>query len=147
MSKPLEEELAGTLHSIYALKARSPDELEDYFHDAIIKALKQGKPLENWLGYLYKSVSKRVAHGQEGRVYLQLNEALVPDEKSATSSLKLDIKKALAAVSPLRRMYIYEYFYEGYTLEEIAERHGVTNQAVSKSIQKGLAVMKGVLEG
>ena len=146
MSKPLDEELASTLHTIYALKARSPDELEDYFHDAILRAIQQGKPLKEWLGYLYRSVSNRIACGQEARPYLSLEESLIPDNHIVDTGLEVDIKKALALLSPLRQQYIYDYFYEGYTTEEIAERYGVSNQTVGTVIRRGLKEMRKVLE-
>ena len=146
MSKPLDDELAATLHTISALKARSPDELEDYFHDAILKAIQQGKPLKQWLGYIYKTVSKRIACGQEARGYLSIEESLVPDSHTIDTGLQLDIRKALAVLSPLRRQYIYEYFYEGYTMEEIAKRHGVGNQTIGTVIKRGLREMRKVLE-
>jgi len=146
LSKQLDDELIDTLHTIYALKARSPDELEDYFHDAILKAINQGKPLKEWLGYIYQSVYKRIACGQEVRSYLPIEESLIPDNKPLDTALQVDIRKALSTISPLRQQYIYDYFYEGYTTEEIAAKYGVGNQTVGTVIRRGLKEMRKVLE-
>jgi DNA-directed RNA polymerase specialized sigma24 family protein len=146
LSKPLDDELAATLHAIYALKARSPDELQDYFHDAVLTTLEQGKPLQEWLGYIYKAVYKRIGWGLEVRNYIPIEESLIPDSKPIDTGLCLDMEKALGVLSPLRRQYIYEYFYEGYTTEEIATKHGVSNQTVGTVIRRGLKEMKKVLE-
>lgn len=146
MHKPLEDELAATLRTVFSLRARRQDELEDYFHDAIVKALRQGKDINQWLGYVYRTVSRRIACGQEEREHLPLVEEIVPEEKPPDIGLMLDVQKAMAAVHPQGRVYLYEYFYEGCTLEEIANKYGVTNQTVSKSIQRGLGIMRGILE-
>lgn len=146
MPKSFDDELASTLRTIHSLRARSQDELEDYFHDAIVKTLKQGKDVSHWLGYIYKTVYLRISCGQEEREHLQLKEEIVPHAKPIDIALKIDIERAIAEVHPRGQIYLYEYFYEGRTTEEIAGRYSVASQAVSKSIQRGLIVMRGVLE-
>ena len=147
MSKPLDKELNKTLRAVKKIKAKRVDDLEDYFHDSIVRVLFHGKPLEEWLGYVYQSVSKRVACGQEGRTFLSLDEALLPHDKSPNIDLVLDVEKAMLVLTPMQYDYIYDYFYEGFTLEEIAMLHDTTNQAVSQAIQRGLQQMKKVLKG
>lgn len=144
---PLRSELASTLRAIQGLKAQRQDDLEDYFHDAIELVLSDGKTLDNWLPYLYKSVSRRIAFGNEGRVHLPLEESILPSERPPNLDLEIDIRKAILTLSDKQQQYIYEYFYEGFTLDEIAMLHDVTNQAVSKTIQRGLDVMRILLRG
>lgn len=141
----LEEELANTFRIIRSLNPRSPDELEDYFHDAIVLALKQGYNLENWLAYLYASVKSRIARGNEAPVHLSLNDDLTQDPQDTFIGIKVDIERALHTLSPRKKQYIIEHFYEGYTLEEMGKKYHISNQAVSKVIQQGLQDMRKVL--
>ena len=147
----LEEELTKSLRAIRGLRPQRQDSLEDYFHDAILYVLTnkdlQIKTLEEWLGYVYKRVANQIACGQEGRVHLPLEEALVSDERPTNIDLQIDIQAALKVLSPRAQVYVYERFYEGRTLEEIAQKHSVTAQAVDESIKYALKKMRKVLEG
>jgi DNA-directed RNA polymerase specialized sigma24 family protein len=143
--KPLKNELADTLQSIRGLNALRQDDLEDYFHDAIAHALSKGRLLDNWLGYLYKSVAGRVAFGREGKVHLQLEESIVPEVSPPNIDLQIDMQRAVQTLSFTQQIYIYAYFYEGFTLGEIALFYGVSNQAVSKTIKLALENMRVVL--
>ena len=145
----LEEELTKSFRAIRGLRPQHQDSLEDYFHDAILYVLTnkdlQVKTLEEWLGYVYRRVANQIACGQEDRVHLPLEEALVSDERPTNIDLQIDMQKALKVLPEKASVYIYERFYEGRTLEDIAQRHHVTAQAVDCSIQNGLRKMKKVL--
>jgi DNA-directed RNA polymerase specialized sigma subunit len=142
--KPVEQELAETLRSVRGLRAQSPDEIEDYFHDSIVNILDRGRKVEGWLAYLYQSVKQRLKYGKEVRPNLPLTEAIVPSEHTVCLDTALDIEKALGVLSERERAYIMDYFYEGYTLIEMAARHNVTNQYISKVIRQALANMREV---
>lgn len=141
---PLDNELAETLLAVRGLNAQRQDYIQDYFHDAIVHELGKGKDLNHWLGYIYKCVSKRIGRGREGPMDLSLEESIVPD-KPTNLDLKIDIAKGFTALTPLQAQYIYEYFYEEYTLAEIAIKHRTSLQCVEKCINRGLATMKKVL--
>jgi DNA-directed RNA polymerase specialized sigma24 family protein len=141
----LDDDLTRTKHTIGRLRARRPDNLEDYFHDAICRALTRKIPLTDQ-GYLYKSVYNRIACGREERDYVLLDEGLVEDTHSLDRHLKLDVQQALKTLRPVQYLYIYEFFYEGYTCREIARRHYVTFQAVNQAIQRALQAMKRILQ-
>jgi predicted DNA-binding protein YlxM (UPF0122 family) len=76
---------------------------------------------------------------------LPLNEAVTPDIERTNLDLQIDIHNAFKLVTTTQAIYIYEYYYEGYTLSEIAARHHASYQAVHRSIQRGLEKMKGAL--
>lgn len=142
----LNKKLDETLRAVRGLRALRQDDIEDYFHDAIVRVLTQEKSLDEWLGYIYKSVANRIACGQEGKVYLPLTEEIVPDEHSPNIDLKVDLERAFEKVSKKSKVYIYERYFEGRLLEEIAQRYGVTHQAVNRTIQQGLRKMRKVLK-
>lgn len=143
----LDDELADTLRAVRGLKAQRQDDLEDYFHDAIAKALEKGKPLEDWLPYLYKSVYRRVACGQEGRIHLPLEEALLPEEHPTNIDTQVDVRAALQQLTPTQQEYLYAYFYKGHTLEEVAMLYDVSSQSVGHVVQRGLNAMRRILSG
>ena len=143
----LDDELANTLRAVRGLKAQRQDDLEDYFHDAITKALSKGKSLEDWLPYLYKSVYHRVACGQEGRVHLPLEEALIEESHPVNIETQVDVRTALAQLTETQQEYLYAYFYKGHTLEEIAMLYDVSLQSVERVIQRGLDSMRRILVG
>lgn len=125
--------------------AQSPDEVEDYYHDGIVIALEKQKDLEEWARYIYASVKRRIGYGREAKQHLQLNEEITEDTRHASLTLQIDILRALEQLSTVRKNYIYNYFYEGYTLEEIAVKYKVSPQVVSKVIGRGLKEMKKIL--
>lgn len=141
----LKYKLAGTLRAIYGLNARRQDDLEDYFHDAIVTTLTQGKTLDQWLGYVYKIVSNRISRNHEGREYLSIEEGILPEARPDDLDLRLDIGNALKKLTLKQSTYIYEYFFLGLTFEEISEKYITTSPAVSRVIQRGLRAMKRVL--
>lgn len=143
--KPLDQELAETFRTIRSLRARSPDELEDYFHDSLVSTLGKGRPLSTWMGYIYKSVQQRLRFGREAEPYVPLEESIFPAVEGVGIDNKLDIKRALATLTPRRQAYIHEYFYEGYTLEEMAERHQLSIKGVQKVLVKGLRDLRTIL--
>jgi DNA-directed RNA polymerase specialized sigma24 family protein len=142
--KTVEQELAETLRTVRGLRAQSPDEIEDYFHDSIVNLLGKGRRIDGWLGYLYKSVKQRLRFGKEVRPNLPLTEAIVPSVPTVSLDTMLDIEKALGVLSERERAFIMDYFYEGYTLVEMEVRHQVTNQYISKVIRQALANMREV---
>lgn len=144
----LDDELTDTYRTVRSLHPSREDNLEDYFHDAIVRALRRGKPLETHQGYLYRTVSRRIACGQEehrGIIHLPLDEALTPALRSEHIDLILDIQYAMSTLTDLQYDYIYMFFYEGHTLEEIAMLRDATYQNVDKCIHRGLAAMRKVL--
>lgn len=146
MNKSIEQELQETLNTVRALRAQSPDEIEDYFHDSIVGALAKGKPLRHWMGYIYKTVQRRLSFGKEGVVpYVPLAEAVIPAPETTSEETLIDIKTALHALPVWKREYILEYFYGGWTLEEIAVKHQVSNQYVSRVISSALREMRSRL--
>ena len=140
----LEDDLAHTQRAVSRLRARRPDNLEDYFHDAICRALSRGIPLGNQ-GYLYKSVYNRIACGQEGRPVVPLEESIAEDGQQENTDLKLDIQRGLAALTPLQYKYVYDKFFEGFTEREIAMLYDTTHQSVDRVIQRALEMMRKVL--
>ena len=127
------------------MNAQRQDDLEDYFHDAIQRILTQGKPLGDWLPYIYKAVYLRISVGREGRVYVPLTEAISPETKPVNLNTQIDVRKAILQLSPRQQEFIYDYFYEELTLDEIASKYQVSTQAASRTIQRGLDGMRKVL--
>ena len=143
----LDDELANTLRAVRGLKAQRQDDLEDYFHDALCAALAKGKPLEEWLAYVYKCVHHRIAYGREGHIHLPLDEGLVSESHPENNELQIDIKSTIAQLTPTQQDYIYAYFYLGHTAPEIAMLYDVTKQAVEQAINRGLESMRYILSG
>ncbi len=144
----LAEALHETFKAVCSLNPSRPDNLEDYFHDAVELALRTGKPLETHQVYLYKSVSKRIAYGKEehrGVTHLELHESLVSPTQPESIDLVLDIQHAMSTLTDRQYDYIYMFFYEGHTLEEIAMLRDATYQGVAQCIQRGLGQMKRML--
>ena len=144
--KSFDQELAETLRTVRSLKASVPDEIEDYLHDSIVRALSQGRNMSRWWGYIYIAVKHRLINGREAQPYVAIEDSIFPAEERVSLDTKLDIKRALACLTPRKRDYIQEYFFEGWTLEEMEEKHGVSNQYISKVIKQALEDMRGVLD-
>lgn len=131
-----------------AERALSPDEVEDHFHDAIVSELLKHNDPEQRLHFIFSAVRKRIElgwgshHSKESKQYLQLNEEITQDPNPLSPSLQIDIRDALAQLSPLQQKYIYLYYYEGYTIVEIATQYRVTHQAVTRVLHRGLGQMK-----
>ena len=138
-------ELLKTRRRVLRLRAHNPDALEDYFHDAVIRVLQDGKSVEQWLPYIYRSVSLRIRYGREDQGHAPLIEDALPEQTPANAALKVDIERALNVLSPRQRLYIYLFFYEEWLLEEIAEQHHISVQAAHQVIQRALYQMKKVL--
>ena len=143
---PLEQDFATILISIRALQAKRPDNLEDYFHDAIVNRLALGLELKDWIPYLYQSVFKRVLFGnREGRMDLSLEEELVGEANPVNLDAKVDVQRAMTCLTRQQAAYVYEYFFDEYTQDEIAIRHDVTQQNVQKVLQTALNRMRHYL--
>ena len=140
----LSDELSNTLRMVQALKARSPDELEDYFHDSVLDRLEGGHDLEGWLPYIYKSVRRKIEFGREAREHLPFQEELV-EGRETSLSLRLDLDKALNSLAPRKRALIYQYYYLDRTLRDIAREWNVSFQAVSTMHQRALKEMREFL--
>lgn len=143
----LDDELAHTLRAVRGLKAQRQDDLEDYFHDAIVVGLTKERSLEDWLPYLYKSVYHRIAYGREGRVHLPLEEQLLPESHPTNIDIQVDVRSAITKLTPTQQEYIYAYFYLGHTSPEIAMLYDVTKQAVDQTLSRGLESMRRILSG
>jgi DNA-directed RNA polymerase specialized sigma24 family protein len=132
-------------HAVLRLDAERPDNLEDYYHDAIVQEFIKKRVKKNWKGYIYKCVSKRINRGREGKIELTLEEAYAYSSRSNNTELKTEIANALKLLTPQQAIYIYEYYYEGYTFSEIAHRHQASFQAIEQCIKRGLHRMKSML--
>ena len=144
----LDDALNETYKAIRSLNPSRPDNLEDYFHDAIARAMHRGKSLDTHQVYLFRTVERRIAYGQEehrGVTHLPLYEEVVPSVQNEHIDLVLDIQRAMSRLTDLQYEYIYMFFYEGHTLEEIAMLRDTTYQSVERCIQRGLAQMKQAL--
>jgi DNA-directed RNA polymerase specialized sigma24 family protein len=141
----IDQELADTFSAIRGLRAERPDNLEDYYHDAIVHELTKNRELGNWLPYIYQCVYRRIGRGREGPMDLPFHEAVIPNGLNENIDLKIDIRNAFKLLTATQAEYIYEYFYDGYSLPEIAIRHHAAQQTVNRCIQRGLQRMKGAL--
>jgi len=141
----LDKDLADTLKAVYGLEAARRDNLEDYFHDAIIQKLVKSQPLDSWLPYIYQCVYRRIGRGREGPMDLPLEESIVPETRPDNLDIKIDVRNAFKLLTARQAAYIYAYFYEGYTLPEIAKEYKTSMQCVDKCITRGLHKMKGAL--
>lgn len=52
------------------------------------------------------------------------------------------LQKAMQTLSEIQRERLHLYFFEGMTTREIADRQGTNQNAVRKSIQSGVAVLR-----
>lgn len=140
-----DNDLHDTLASVRALEAIRPDNLEDYYHDAIVHELRKGREIHKWLGYIYQCVSKRIGRGREGPIDISLDENITLFNRRTSIDLELDMKYALGTLTYKQALYIYNYYYEGYTLEEIALANYVSMKSVDFCIQRGLQRLRQVL--
>ena len=141
----LDKVYTDTQRAVRGLDAARHDNIDDYMHDAVVNQLEKHRSLNEWMGYIYQCVSRRIGRGREGPMDLPLEESIVPDTKSSNLDLKIDIKKAMDSLTTMQAAYIYGYYFEGYTLEEIAAIHDTTISLVEKGINRGLRKMKKVL--
>ena len=137
--------LHDTLISIRGLKAIRPDNLEDYYHDAIVHELRKGREIHKWLGYIFQCVSRRIGRGREGPMHSSLIEATLPHNHIVSIDLELDVKHALNQLTHKQAMYIYRHYYEGYTLEELAEMYHVSFVSVKYCLDRGVFKLRQVL--
>lgn len=53
-----------------------------------------------------------------------------------------ELKKAIDQLSDIQKQRIKMYYFENFSLDEIAKKQGTTHQAVSKSIRRGIEELK-----
>lgn len=124
------------------------DNVEDYFHDAIVKQLIEGKKLEDWLGLVYRCVHTRLRYKSSNeKTYLQLDEVTIPVEDRLSINTKIDIKNAWEKLSPRERSYIDLNFWHGLSYKAIAQKEHISHQMVDKIIDRGLKKLSESLRG
>lgn len=55
---------------------------------------------------------------------------------------KEDIRTALKKLKPYHRRILEDYYFSGYTMQEIAEKEGVSKVAVKKALDRGIKKLK-----
>lgn len=70
-----------------------------------------------------------------------------PEELVLKAERKEELMAAMKLLTPNQLRVVTLYFYERYTLEEIADEMNISHQAVSRTKERALATLKGVMGG
>ena len=91
-----------------------------------------------------RDLRNRTAEGfTEGDTEDLLMESPVSLEDMVIRQMEIEIlQKAMQTLSEIQRERLHLYFFEGMTTREIADRQGTNQNAVWKSIQSGVAVLR-----
>lgn len=91
-----------------------------------------------------RDLRNRTAEGYtEGDTEDLLMESPEPLEDMVIRQMEIEIlQKAMQTLSEIQRERLHLYFFEGMTTREIADRQGTNQNAVWKSIQSGVAVLR-----
>lgn len=148
----LDERLKLTLKNVLRIKAKRPDDLEDYLHDAVLTQIERGFDIEKNMGYIYNVVKHRVYWGygkKEARDYIPWTDALTNTVKQSHNDINvsIDIRRAVALLPIQQRNFVHDYYYSGFTLVEIAERYGCKKSWVHIVLRQGLQTLARTLRG
>ncbi|MCB1033658.1 MAG: sigma-70 family RNA polymerase sigma factor [Acidobacteria bacterium] len=118
---------------------------EDLLQDALVLLVRQGEKLRDPEAYLVSTLRFRClmfwrSHGRRRQEVVEAAalESLAEPQPPAqeTASLRHDLRRILAGLSPPRRRLIRLRYGLGYTVREVAEQLGATPEAVrQRSIQ------------
>ena len=146
------EKLDASLRLLYAklsaAGAKSADELEDYINDVVVQLMVHGRDVRQWLGYIYKAVVKRIQYKREHRNLdaLSLDAITNVADGGLPFTVKADIHRAIAKLNPNQQELVYKYFFEGYTLQELADMRGCRAVTIYQTLGRALANLRRELE-
>lgn len=139
----LRENLARLRRTLRNVPAQRPDEIDDYIQDAILRNLLRGRDPEQWMAHVNRSVRERIGFGnREPRPFLLLNEEDLRYNPQIAMETTIDIRQALATLTPMQREVVIGYFFEGKTQLELAKERGVSREAVLFMIRRALKQMR-----
>lgn len=88
------------------------------------------------------SIHERI---EDNHSYSPEKLAMLSEEKTATQEF-IDTIFNLSCLSDRQKDYIRLYYLEGYTFEKIAQKYGITREAVRQGLNKGIGIVKSIME-
>lgn len=141
----LDKLLKDTLRNLRALPSRSPDELEDYLHTAILHNLERGRQAEQWMAHAYRIVQLRLRYGREAPAYIEVVEDMLPSHEPQPDH-HLDIKAAIMRLGQRERELVIAYFYLDQSVPQIAKHWNMPVRATHRLLHRALRLLKKELQ-
>lgn len=133
-------------------KTRDRALAEDVVAEVFVEMHRRWDHVQHPRAYLDRAVDNRLASRwrQDARRQRHL-PALVPaevapDEDSRVTSIRLDIRRAVATLPPRQRQTVTMRYLEDRSVEETAAALGISEGAVKAYSARGLATLRGHLE-
>ena len=147
----VETSLRSLYRKLSALGAERNDDVADYAHDIVVQLTRQGRDVQQWLGYIYNAVCKRIRYRREqGRMVEQqsvsLDSILNLPAPDVPLNMLIDLRHAIELLPEQQRQRVTAYYFEGYTEKEIAKLQGVSQAAVHYSLTNALIALRKRLD-
>ena len=142
------ESYGAALYRFCLLQMKNPADAEDVLQEVFLKRLYRApdfQTTEHERRWLF-----RVALNQCKDEWKKRNRADIPLDAAilvAVPPEEREVLEQVAALPEKLRTVIHLYYYEGYTLEEIASLLGVTVSAVKMRMKRGRDALRNRLEG
>lgn len=143
------EQYSNMIVRIAFQKLRSQDEAEDILQEVLIKLLEHNLEFENerhlkaWLIRVTVNLCKNSLKSSWYRKRVPFNE----NSSNSFITEDIDVLEELFLLSPKYRTVIYLYYYEEYTLQEIADILGKSVNTVSSQLQRARKKLKIIIRG
>jgi len=135
---------------------RDPAAAEDAAQDALLRALERPPRVEtslrSWLHSVTRNFARQDARGAGRRRWHEAAAAREEPLPSAADvlereAIRAEVVQAVLALSEAQRTVVLLRFYEGRTQREIARRLDVSVETVRTRLKRGLARLRGALDG
>lgn len=144
------DEYADMLYKIAYLHTANHAESEDILQEVFVKLLKKSPKFNDsrhekaWLIRVCTNCSYDYLKSSR-RKNVPLNDEILGADSD--DDRKIDLLKALAALDKKYKTVIYLYYYEDFTVEEIAKAISLSQSAVKMRLKRGRESLKKILEG
>ena len=139
---------SGSLYRIAMVYLGSPAEAEDVLQDAFVKLLRRGKPFadgehqKRWLIRVTVNLCKDRLRSARHRLNVPMEHAAL----AVSAEENREILDLVLHLPPAYKAAVHLYYYEGYTVAEIAKILGLTQGAVKMRLQRGREYLRMEME-
>ena len=136
------------LYRIAMVYLGSPAEAEDVLQDVFVKLLGRGRPFADeehrrrWLIRVTVNLCKDRLRNARYRQYVPIEQAAL----TAAAETDREVLELVLRLPAAYKAVVHLYYYEGYTVAEIAKILGLTQGAVKMRLQRGRAYLRMEME-
>ncbi len=141
-------EYADMLYRITFQNLWQDADVQDVLQDVFVKLLKNRKKefqdeehLKAWL--IRTTINQSIDYK---RRWIRRKEDSITENQSSMSSVNLELKEALMSLSKEERSIVYLFYFEGFSLREIADIMGMKQNTVSSKLRRSRLKLKDYME-